>query len=56
MVYVDDLYLHFLAQDLALQGSIGSLSIGLVGYDPGPLVDVLDLRSVYAAEARELLP
>ena len=58
VVYVDDLYLHFLAQDLALQGSVGFLSIGLagLGYDPGPLVDVLDLGSVYAAEARELHP
>ena len=58
VVYVDDLYLHFLAQDLALQGSVGFLSIGLagLGYDPGPLVDVLDLGSVYATEARELLP
>ncbi len=57
MVYVNDLCLHFLARDLALQGSVGFLSMGLagLGYDPGPLVDVPDLGSIYAAEARELL-
>jgi len=55
VVYVDDLYLHFLAQDLAFQGSVGFLSIGLAGleYDPGPLLDVLDLGSVYGEAAQE---
>ena len=49
VAYVDDLDLHLLAQDLALQGSAGFLSIGLagLGYDPGPLLDVLDLVSVH---------